>query len=67
MKLIEREWNEFLNKYQHMWIADTEEGITPGFDPDGATGSMIMVISTNATWLKNSEGKWQKVGTTEVI
>ena len=67
MKLIEREWNEFLNKYQHMWIADTDSEITPGFDPEAAEGSMIIVIASNSTYMKNSVGKWQKCGTEEVI
>lgn len=67
MKLIDREWNPYLNKYQNMWLADDESGISAGFDPEGAAGSVIMVISTQATWMKNSQGKWQKCGTTEVI
>lgn len=67
MKLIDREWNPFLDKYQNMWLADDESSINPDFDSDGAEGSVIMVISTQATWMKNSTGKWQKCGTTEVI
>ena len=67
MKLIDREWNPFLDKYQNMWLADDESGIKPDFDPDGSEGSVIMVISTQSTWMKNSTGKWQKCGTTEVI
>ena len=64
MKLIDREWNPHLDKYQNMWLADDESGITSDFDTDCAE---IMVISTQATWMKNSQGKWQKCGTTEVI
>lgn len=67
MKLIEREWNCYLNKYQNVWLADNEDCITSGFDPECAEGSVILVISTNATFIKNADGKWQKVGTTEVI
>ena len=67
MKLIDRDWNPHLNKYQNMWLADDESGITADFDPDGAEGSVIMVISTKATWMKNSKCKWQKCGTSEVI
>ena len=66
MKLIDREWNPHLNKYQHMWLADDESGIVADFDPDGAEGSVIMVISTQDTWMKNSQSKWQKCGTSEV-
>jgi hypothetical protein len=67
MKLIDREWNEFLNKYQNMWIADDPSEITAGFDSESATGSMIFVISNQATYMKNTSGKWQKCGTMEVI
>ena len=66
MKLIDRDWNPHLNKYQHMWLADDESAITADFDPDGAEGSVIMVISTQSTWMKNSKGKWQKCGSSEV-
>ena len=67
MKLINREWNAHLNKYQNMWLADDESAITSGFDADSAEGSVIIVISTQATWIKNSTGKWQKCGTSEVV
>lgn len=66
MKLIDREWNASLQKWTHYWLADNESGITADFDPDSAEGSTIIVISTQSTWMKNTEGKWQKVGTTEV-
>lgn len=67
MKLIGSEWNPYLNRCQNMWIADDESGITPDFDSDSATGSSIFVISTEATYMKNTKGQWQKCGTTEVI
>lgn len=67
MKLIDREWNAYLDKYMNMWIADDESCITTDFDTDSAAGSTIIVIATSSTWMKNSTGKWQKVGTTEVI
>jgi hypothetical protein len=54
-------------KYEHTWVADDESKLTAGFDPDCAVGSMILVISTGDTYIKNTEGKWQKVGTTEVL
>lgn len=66
MKLIDIEWNPLLKKWTHFWLADDESGIAAGFDPDSAEGSTIIVISTQSTWMKNTEGKWQKVGTTEV-
>lgn len=67
MKLLSRRWNAFLNKYENTWLADDESGITAGFDPDAAEGSIILVITTEATWMKNTQGKWQKCGSTEVI
>lgn len=67
MKLIDREWNAFLGKYINSWLADNDEAITSYFDPDGAEGSMILVISSQSTYIKNTAGKWQKLGTSEVI
>ena len=66
MKLIDREWNAFLQKYSHAWLADDESQIVNGFDTESAEGSTIIVISTNSLWMKNTSGKWQKVGGTEV-
>lgn len=67
MKLINREWNAYLGKYQNMWLADDETGITADFDPESAEGSTIIVISTEATYMKNTAGNWQMCGSTEVI
>ena len=67
MKLIEREWNACTNKYMHVWLADDESGIVADFDANSSECSAIIVISTNSTYMKNAQGKWQKVGTTEVI
>lgn len=67
MKLIEHEWNPCLGAYEKTWIADTASELTPNFDPDSACGSLVMVIATGSTYMKNSAGKWQKIGSTEVI
>ena len=67
MKLIEKEWNEFLGKYAKTYLADDVSQITADFDPDCAEGSMIIVLSAGCTYMKNCCGQWQKVGTTEVI
>lgn len=67
IKLIDREWNACLNKYQNMWLANDSSELTPNFDPDGAEGSAVIVISEGATYMKNCNCKWQKCGTTEVI
>lgn len=67
MKLVGSEWNPYLGQSQNMWIADDESGITADFDSGSAVGSSIFVISTEATYMKNTRGQWQKCGTTEVI
>lgn len=67
MKRIGRRWNAYLDKYEDTWLADDESAITADFAPECAEGSIIMVISTESTWMKNTSGKWQKCGTTEVI
>jgi hypothetical protein len=67
MKLINREWNAYLGKYQNMWLADDESQIGAESDPDGAEGSTIIVIATEEMYMKNSQGRWQKCGSTEVI
>lgn len=67
MKLIEQEWNPHLNAYEKTWIADEAGELEASFDSDSACGSIIMVISTGSTYMKNSAGKWQKVGSTEVV
>jgi hypothetical protein len=67
MKLIGRRWNAFLDRYEDTWLADDESAITSDFCPDCACGSIIMVISTESTWMKNTKGQWQKCGSTEVI
>ena len=67
MKLINREWNAYLGKYQNMWLADDETGLSADFDPDGAEGSTVIVSATDATYMKNTEGKGQICGSREVI
>ncbi len=67
MKLIHREWNAYLNKYQNFWLANTQDDVTADCDPDGAEGSTILVISTGVSYMKNATGEWQKFGGTEVI
>lgn len=67
MQMISNNWNCCMAKYEHTWIADDESTLTADFDPDGAVGSMILVISTGNTYIKNTKGKWQKAGTTEVL
>ena len=51
MKRIGRRWNTYLDRYEDTWLADDESAITADFAPDCACGSIIMVISTESTWL----------------
>lgn len=67
MKLINCEWNEHTNKYMRTWLADDDSDIAAGFDSESSEGSAIVVVSSGSTYMKNTDGKWQKVGTTEVI
>ena len=67
MKLIEQNWNPHLNKYDKTYLANTEDVLSADFDPDCSEGSIIMVIDSGSTYVKNADGKWQKYGTTEVL
>ena len=67
MQMIGKKWNCCMAQYEHTWIADNENNLTADFDPDSAVGSVVLVISTNSAWMKNTQGKWQKMGTTEVL
>jgi hypothetical protein len=66
-KLIGQEYNNCLDKVQNMWLSDDGSDITSNFDPDGAIGSTIIVISTQSVYMKNTVGKWQKCGSKEVL
>ena len=66
MELIECNWLAVQDKYHNVWLADDESEITADFDPDSASGSMIIVIATKALFIKNSKGEWQRSGTGEV-
>ena len=65
--LIGREYNKVLGKCQNMWLSDDGSEITADFDPDSAEGSTIIVIADDTTYMKNTQHKWQKCGSTEVI
>lgn len=67
MVLIETKWNFCQGRTQNMWLANDKSEITADFDQDSSPGSAIFVISDNATYMKNADGKWQKCGTSEVI
>ena len=67
MQLIESRWSYVQGKTENTWLADAESEITAGFDPESAIGSQIMVVGSGDLWIKNTAGKWQKSGSTEVI
>lgn len=67
MKLIIMEWNPTLDGYQKSWLADNESQVTASFDPDSTPGSTIYVISTKNVYVKNTNGRWQKAGTTSEV
>ena len=68
MKLINCEWNAHLGKPQTTYLADTLVDVNlEKVDANSAEGSIIIVISENSSYMKNTKGKWQKIGSTEVI
>lgn len=67
MKLINCKWNVCEQKHEHTWLSDNGNDIPANFDPDCASGSVILVISTGESYMKNTQGNWQKIGSTEVV
>lgn len=67
MALIEHEYNAYLDKYVNVWVADDKSELVADFDSESAPSSMIFVISTQETYMKNTAGKWQKMGSSEVV
>jgi hypothetical protein len=67
MKLIANDYNRGQDDEIRTWLADNATEISANFDAESASGSMIIVIETKDIYIKNSEGKWQKFGTNEVI
>lgn len=67
MKMIEEKWNSTIGKYERTFLANSEEEVNTGLCGECAEGSCILVISTGNTYMKNASGKWQKMGTTEVL
>lgn len=67
IKLIHSEWNETTGGYQRDWLADDASQITAGFGASDNPGSTIYCIADQSVYIKNTQGKWQKAGTTEVV
>lgn len=68
MIVIEKRWNSLLQAHELTYLANTAaDVVVKDLDPDCAAGSVILVIETEDAYMKNTQGKWQKLGTTEVI
>lgn len=67
LKLVESTFNWILNGYIKTWLADSLDDVSSDFDPESVAGSSIVVIETKEVFVKNTEGKWQKFGTSEVL
>ena len=66
MKLIDAKWNNAQKKIEYTYLADAESDVKAPAE-DCAIGSQILVIDTGAAFVKNTAGKWQKLGTKEVL
>lgn len=53
--------------WKRTWYADHEADIAADHDTESAPGSLILAIDTGNVFVKNSQKKWQKVGSAEVI
>lgn len=67
MELLNSRMNYVTRRPVRDWIADDESQLTADFDPDSNPGSTIYVISSKEVYVKNSQRKWQKAGSTEVL
>lgn len=67
VKLISREWNAHLEKYENTYLADSERDVTADCGEGCAEGSTILCVGNATAYIKNTQGKWQKLGSEEVI
>lgn len=68
MIVIEKRWNSLLQAHELTYLANTADDVViDDLDPNCAAGSVILVIETEDAYMKNTQGQWQKLGTTEVI
>ena len=68
MIVIEKRWNSLLQAHELTYLANTAADVVIGdLDPDCASGSVVLVVDTEDVYMKNTQGQWQKLGTTEVI
>ena len=59
-KLVNREWANYLNYYQHDYIVDTESDIANL--PQCCTGSSALVVESGAVYMVNASGVWAVFG-----
>jgi hypothetical protein len=55
------------DKATYTVLADAASEVTANLYPECAIGSTILCVATKDIFIKNTEGKWQRFGTTEVI
>lgn len=68
MILIDRKVNVTQSTFDMTFLANTAEDVDLSMVPeDCAIGSAILVVSEGAMYIKNTEGEWQKSGSTEVL
>lgn len=68
MVIIDESWNNSQRKRELTFLANTAEDVDLSMVPeDCAIGSAILVVSEGAMYIKNTEGEWQKSGSTEVL
>ena len=60
VKLINREWNEHINSYQHEYICDTEDDVATL--PTCCSSSSALVVSTGNVYVVNASGEWVAFG-----
>lgn len=65
IKLIERKLSAGL-KYECTYLCNNANEIAADFATECAIGSTILCV-TGDVFIKNTEGKWQKFNTSEVI
>ena len=67
MVLIDSSWNFSVGAQEMTFIADTKNDIDLSLTTHCAVGSSILVIDSGACYMKNTAGKFQRVGSTEVL
>ena len=68
MVLIDARWNMAQNVQELTYLANTAADIdVSALSPTCAIGSAILVVGDGSMYIKNTDGAWQKSGSTEVL